>query len=122
MYEVDEKHRTKKRCDRRQGIYIKLKELNIVTGDHAYMELYKSQSEEGYSEVPDITTKKVVTTCQHLKGLGESIQGTPKRINLFEPTVTPEAAMSFSTPSKGKRPRQQGQKFVTCVESRIFLG
>ena len=68
------------------------------------MELYKSRNEEGYLEVPDVTTKKVVTTYQHLKGLGEpTIQGTPKQINLFEPTVTPEAATSFSTPSKGKK-------------------
>ena len=46
-FEEDSHVRNRKRSNRRQGIYLKVKELNVVTKDHTYMELYKSKSTPG---------------------------------------------------------------------------
>ena len=50
-FEEDPRVRNRKRSNRRQGIYLKVKELNVATKDHTYMELYKSKSTPGKEDV-----------------------------------------------------------------------
>ena len=62
QFEKNPTVRARKRLNRRQGICLKLKELNVVIYDHAYLELYKSEKEGK----PDLGTRKIVS---QVKGL-----------------------------------------------------
>ena len=55
-FEEDPHVRNRKWSNRRQGIYLKVKELNVITKDHAYMELYKSKLATGEEDKPDFST------------------------------------------------------------------
>ena len=52
--------RARKRLNRRQGINLRLKELNVVTHDHVYLELYTLEKEGK----PDLGTRKIVCTSK----------------------------------------------------------
>ena len=62
QYEENPTVRVLKWSNRRQVIYLKLKELNVVTHDHTYLELYKSHKEGK----PDLGTRKIVSTSKEL--------------------------------------------------------
>ena len=64
-YKENDERRKKKCSERRQGIFLKLKELNVTVGDHMYLELYKQQENE--KEKPDLTAKRVVTSIKNLE-------------------------------------------------------
>ena len=42
-YKENDERRKKKRSERRQGIILKLKELNVTVRDHMYLELNKQR-------------------------------------------------------------------------------
>ena len=57
---------------RSQSIYFKLKEINVMTYDHAHLELYKSEKEKKI----DLGTRKIVITSNELamwSSFGEEI-------------------------------------------------
>ena len=99
-YKEKDERRKKKCSERRQGIFLKLKELDVTVGDHMYLELYKQKENE--KEKPDLTTKQVVTSIKNLENR-TSMASTPKVPKVFQPQVTPEAASSFVSPSKSRR-------------------
>ena len=101
-YEENDERRKKKRSERRQGIFLELKELNVTVGDHMYLELYKQKENE--KEKPDLTTKRVVTSIKNLENR-TSMASTPKVPKVFRPQVTPEAASSFVSPPKSRGER-----------------
>ena len=43
-----------------------MKELNVVTKDHAYMKLYKPKSAPGEEDKPDFSTQKILATNKKL--------------------------------------------------------
>ena len=101
-YKEKDERRKKKCSERRQGIFLKLKELDVTVGDHMYLELYKQKENE--KEKPDLTTKQVVTSIKNLENRTSTLPmaSTPKVTMVFRPQVTPEAASSFVSPSKGR--------------------
>ena len=56
--------RSNARSTRRRGIELKISELNVVTGDHFLLNIYKEQNVE--SIAPDLSTKVVRVTHSSL--------------------------------------------------------
>ena len=54
-FEEDPLVRNRKQSNRHQGICLKVEELNVVTKDHAYMELSKLKSAPGEEDKPDFS-------------------------------------------------------------------
>ena len=61
-FEEDPHVRNRKWSNRRQEIYLKVEELNVVTKDHGYIELYKSKSAPGEEDKPDFSMRKILAT------------------------------------------------------------
>ena len=55
-FEEDPLIRNRKQSNRHQVIYLKVEELNVVTKDHAYMELSKLKLAPGEEDKPDFST------------------------------------------------------------------
>ena len=110
QFEENPTVRARKRSNRRQGIYLKLKELNIVTRDHAYLEFCKSEKEGK----PDLGTRKIVSTSKELalrSSLGEE---TITQSSFNESLLTAEQVSTFVTPSKRQtylKKKQSQKKF-----------
>ena len=112
-FEFNRASRISKRSDRRQGLYYKIKELNQVTGDHIYIELFKMEeemeidlpklpkgerrAESSLKTRPDLNSKLVLATDMSLHKSSES---SKKLCDLNTTTLTPDDMASFSTPSK----------------------
>ena len=73
-YEENER-RKKKYFERRQGIFLKLKELNVTVEDQ----------KENEKEKPDLTTKRVVTSIKNLEKRTSTLPmaSTPKVPKVF---------------------------------------
>ena len=96
QFEKNPTVRARKRSNRRQGICLKLKELNVVIYDHAYLELYKSEKEGK----PDLGTRKIVSTSKGL-ALRSSLREESITQNSFnESLLTSELVSTFATPPK----------------------
>ena len=96
QFEENPTVQARKWSNRWQGIYLKLKELNVVTHDHAYLELHKSGKEGKL----DLGTRKIICTNKELalrSSLGEEsiIQSS-----INESLLTAEQVSTFTTPSK----------------------
>ena len=63
-FEEDPHIRNRRWSNRYQGIYLKVKELNVATKDHTNMELYKSKSTPGEEDKPDFLCEKF---CRPIK-------------------------------------------------------
>ena len=101
-YKENDERRKKKRSERRQGIILKLKELNVTVRDHMYLELNKQKEDE--KEKLDLSTKRVVTSSKKLENRTSMLPmaSTPKVVKVFRPQVTPKAARSFISPPKSR--------------------
>ena len=103
-FEEDPHVRNRKRSNRHQGIYLKVKELNVVTKDHTYMELYKSKSTPGEEDKPDFSTQKFLATNKKLAirsvdfSFGERSLNHSRSNNGSE--LMPDQVRGFSMPSK----------------------
>ena len=96
QFEENPTVQARKWSNRWQGIYLKLKELNVVTHDHTYLELHKSGKEGKL----DLGTRKIICTNKELalrSSLGEEsiIQGS-----INESLLTAEQVSTFTTPAK----------------------
>ena len=106
-FEEDPRVRNRKRSNRRQGIYLKVKELNVVTKDHTYMELYKSKSTPGEEDKPDFSTRKIFATNKVLAMTSVDFSFGERSINCSHSNngceLTPDQVRGFSTPSKKQK-------------------
>ena len=66
LLEKDSTKRAWKRSNRLQGIFLKITELNKVTANHAYLELYRHDERAGFEHKADLLTKKVTCTSGDL--------------------------------------------------------
>ena len=103
-YAEDKKDRGHKRTDRRHGIKKKISELNIVTGDHVYAEIYKPDQENLLA--PDITQKVVWTTSKDLLKLPRGVQQSTPVVSARQPSVTPEEARNMTSSSASRSTRR----------------
>ena len=103
-FEEDPHVRNRKWSNRRQGIYLKVKELNFVTKDHTYMELYKSKLTPGEEDKPDLSTRKILATNKELAMRSVDFSFGERSINYSHSgngsELTPEQVRRFSMPSK----------------------
>ena len=87
-----------------QGIQLKMKELNVVTKDHAYLELYKSKSAPGEEDKPDFSMLKILATNKELTMRSTDFSFGERSINRSYSgngsELTPEQVRGFSVPSK----------------------
>ena len=103
-FEEDPHVRNRKRSNRRQGIYLKVKELYVVTKDRTYMELYKWKSTPGEEDKPDFSTRKILATNKELairsvdSSFGERSLNHSCSNNGSE--LMPDQVRGFSMPSK----------------------
>ena len=106
-FEEDPLVRNRKRSNGRQGIYLKVKELNVVTKDHAYMELYKSKLAPGEEDKPDFSPRKILAANEELvmRSIDFSFgEGSTTRLYSGNGSIlTPEQVRGFSAPSKKQK-------------------
>ena len=106
-FEEDPHVRNRKWSNRRQGIYLKVKELNVVTKDHTYMELYKSKLTPGEENKPDLSTQKILATNKELAMRSVDFSFDERSINYSHSgngsELTPEQVRRFSMPSKKQK-------------------
>ena len=93
----NDKRKKKNHSERRQDIFLKLKELNVTVGDHMYLDLYqkKVKRRNRKRNLEDRTSTLPVTS-------------TPKVPKFYQLQVSPEAASSFISHSKSK-----GKAFIS---------
>ena len=103
-FEEDPHIRNRKRSNKRQGIYLKVKELNVVTKDHTYTELYISKLTPGEEDKPDFSTRKFLATNKALAMRSVDYSFGERSINRSHSNngseLTPDQVRGFSTPSK----------------------
>ena len=106
-FEEDPHVRNRKWSNRRQEIYLKVEELNVVTKDHGYIELYKSKSAPGEEDKPDFSMRKILATNKELAMRSVSFSFSERSINRSHSgngsELTPEQVRGFSTPSKKQK-------------------
>ena len=106
-FEEDPHVRSRKRSNRRQGIYLKVKELYVVTKDRTYMELYKSKSTPDEEDKPDFSTRKILATNKELAMRSVDFSFGERSINRSHSNngseLTPDQVRGFSTPSKKQK-------------------
>ena len=106
-FEEDSHVRNRKWSNRCQGIYLKVKELNVVTKDHTYMELYKSKLTPGEEDKPDLSTWKILATNKELAMRSVDFSFGERSINYSHSgngsELTPDQVRRFSMPSKKQK-------------------
>ena len=106
-FEEDLSVRTRKWSAMYQGIHLKLEELNVVTKDHAYLELYKSKSAPGEEDKPDFSMLKILATNKELTMRSTDFSFGERSINCSYSgngsELTPEQVRGFSVPSKKEK-------------------
>ena len=101
QYEENPTARARKRSNRQEAIYLKLKELNAVIQDHAYLELYKSDKKGKQ----DLGTRKIVSISKELA----------LRSSLGEESITQ------SSINESLRTVEQVSKFATALKRQTYL-
>ena len=106
-FEEDPHVRNGRWFNRCRGIYLKVKELNVVTKDHTNMELYKSKSTPGEEDKPDFSTRKILSTNKELAMRSVDFSFSERSINCSHSNngseLTPDQVREFSTPSKKQK-------------------
>ena len=106
-FEEDLSVRTRKWSAMYQGIHLKMEELNVVTKDHAYLELYKSKSAPGEEDKPDFSMLKILATNKELTMRSTDFSFGERSINCSYSgngsELTPEQVRGFSVPSKKEK-------------------
>ena len=104
LLEKDPTKRTRKCSNRWQGIFLKITELNKVTANHAYLELYRHDERAGFEHKADLLMKKVTCTSEDLLLLKKDTSNSSKDESFCEEScVTPEQVKMSETPSKRQR-------------------
>ena len=116
-FEEDLRVRNRKWSAMHQGIHLKMKELNVVTKDHAYLELYKSKLAPSEEDKPDFSMLKILATNKELTMTSTDFSFGERSINCSYSgngsELTPEQVRGFSVPSKK-------QKFLKKVIAKKY--
>ena len=116
LFEKDPAKRARKRSNRRQGIFLKVTELNKITADHAYLELYKRDERPGFEHKADFLTKKVACTSKDLLLLNKDTSTSNKDKSFREESsLTAEQVKTFETRSK----RQRQTYLKKAIEKKV---
>ena len=116
LFEKDPAKRARKQSNRRQGIFLKITELNKVTAYHAYLELCKRDKRPDFEHKADFLTKKVACTSKDLLLLKKDTSNSSKDKSFCEESSsTPEQVKTFETPSK----RQRQTYLKKAIEKKV---
>ena len=124
-FEEDPYIRNRKQSYRRQGIYLKVKELNVITKDHLYIWNYINWNWHQVKKISQIFRYKILATNKELAMRSVDFSFGERSINHSHgdngSELTPEQVRGFSTPSKKQKflkkviAKNVGIRFVTCA-------
>ena len=105
-FEEDPYIRNRKQSYRRQGIYLKVKELNVITKDHLYIWNYINWNWHQVKKISQIFRYKILATNKELAMRSVDFSFGERSINHSHgdngSELTPEQVRGFSTPSKSR--------------------